>query len=399
MITVIDNLMMNKGLKILLLALILIGCKQPFESPVRQLSKDVLCIEGFINTGGEVSIITLSKLQDLKDSIMQPELKAKVLLEEENGGSMALTETGKGIYTLDPRTYDTSKRYRMSITRNNGKQYQSEFVKINIAPPIDRLSYKVKDSSGITILLDTHDAIAAPRYYYWEYEETWEFGVPIPSQYYYSDKDKAFLKRTQSVEYCYRTEISNKLVLGTTINLADNITKDQEITFASQRSGRIAKTYSINVKQHAIDKGYFEYLQKMKKNTEDIGSIFDVQPTQNTTNFTSLADAKETVIGYFNMHTVQQKRIFIKANELPQFPPIHWNECVITTYDFWYAPKGGGAPIYLYPEEYFTDPKKFVPIVYTKRNPDLLSTVSGAIASCGDCTINGSITKPSFWPY
>lgn len=371
-----------------------VGCKQPFESPVSQLSKDVLCIEGFINTGGEVSSITLSRLQDLKDSIMLPELKAKVFLQEENGATMALTEVGLGKYTLDPRTYDANKRYRLEITRNNGRKYQSEFVAITTAPPIDQLNYRV-DSNGVAIMLDAHNAIDAPRYYYWDYEETWQFSVPYPSKYYY--QDNKFIKRVEDVEYCYRTEYSNKLVLGTTANLTTNTVKNQEIAFADSRTGRLAIIYSINVKQHAIDKAYFEYLQKMKKNTEDIGTIFDAQPTQNTTNFVSISNPEETVVGYFNMHAVQQKRIFIKANELPTFQYKPNLECTIQPYDFWTKNKAGDY-IYLNPEVYFMDPKKFIPVSYNESLP-YSSTVSGVTPECGDCRTKGVLAKPSFWPY
>ncbi len=393
---------MRKIIFILVLFAVIAACRQPFLSPVSELDKDVLCIEGFINTGNESSVITLSRLQDLKDTAaMLPELKAKVLLQEEGGNTIALAEEGKGKYVIGARTYDATKRYRLEITRSNGRKYQSQFVKPTTTPPIDKVGYKL-DSLGIRVVVDTHNTNEGPRYYYWDHEETWLFSVPNPSQFYF--ENNKFIKRTQSVEFCYRTEKSNKIVLGSTFHLKENIIKEQEVQLAERNTGRISLIYSINVKQHAIDKDYFDYLEKVKRNTESIGSIFDAQPTQNVSNIVNPNNPDEMVVGYFNMHSVQQKRLFVTIDQLPSYLRYTADSCHVEQYDFWFVDKTGLVIDYMHPEQYFTDPRKYVPIIYVRRGdpafePPFKSYVTGVAAECGDCTLTGVLAKPSFWPY
>jgi hypothetical protein len=383
---------MRKLLKIFILSILLNGCKQPFESPVSKLSKDVLCIDGFINTGSESSVITLTKLQDLGEkSTILPELKALVSLQEEGGSAVALVEEGKGNYTLAPRAYNSSKRYRLEITRSNGKKYQSAFVKLTTTPPIDKLTYQL-NPNGVIILLDAQNANDASRYYYWEQEETWLFSVPYPSKYeLIGDK---FVKRTLNLQFCYRTEKSNKLILGSTAALTENKVNGQEIQFVDRETGKISLIYSVNVRQHAIDKDYFEYLQKIKNNTEAIGSIFDAQPTQNISNVFSANDPQETVVGFFNMHSVQQKRMFIKIEDLPPYLRYTHKECDVQEIPFW-VPQ---SSIYNYPEDYFRDTTKLIPIEYVEKLPRA-SYVTGTAPVCADCRVTGVLEKPSFWPY
>lgn len=379
---------MKKILSFFLLVTISLGCKQTFESPVSQLTKEVLAVEGFLNTGNEPTVFTLTKLQDLKDlSAPIPELKAKVFIEEENGMAVQLTDEGNGKHTLAPRTYNANKRYRLIINRNNGKQYMSDFVSVTTAPAIDNLNYKTA-TNGLSILLDTHGAADATRYYYWNYEETWQFMVPFPSEFF--NKDKNFAKRTEDIETCYRTVKSNKLVLGTTLKLSENRIKDQEICYVDAGTGKLSIIYSILVGQHAISKEYFEYLQKLQKNTESIGSIFDEQPTQNTGNIHAVANPSEIVVGFFNAHSVQYKRMFLKSNELPSFKA-DVSGCEILSFFFYTPPP---SHIYLYPEDNFTDSTKLVVVDYIHNQ-----VITGTKPECGDCRVLGSLAKPSFWPY
>ena len=60
----------------------------------------------------------------------------------------------------------------------------------------------------------------------------------------------------------------------------------------------------------------------MKKNTEELGSIFDVQPSSLTENVHCITDLNEPVIGYICVGGVATKRIFIKHQQLPYWVPL-----------------------------------------------------------------------------
>jgi hypothetical protein len=77
--------------------------------------------------------------------------------------------------------------------------------------------------------------------------------------------------------------------------------------------------YSINVRQYSLSKGRYEFLQRMKKNTEGTGSIFDAQPSELSGNIYCTTN-NDPVIGYIDVCPVQEKRIFVDPNKVPNWP-------------------------------------------------------------------------------
>jgi hypothetical protein len=75
--------------------------------------------------------------------------------------------------------------------------------------------------------------------------------------------------------------------------------------------------YSINVKQYTWTKEGYEFLEKMKKNTEVTGSVFDPQPSELKGNIRNVSDPTEPVIGFFNICNIEQKRFWIKNSDVP----------------------------------------------------------------------------------
>ena len=77
--------------------------------------------------------------------------------------------------------------------------------------------------------------------------------------------------------------------------------------------------YSINVKQFSVSQEAYSYLQKLKKNTEEIGSIFAAQPSELSGNIHCTTDPSETAIGFVEVSQEKQKRIFISNNQVPEW--------------------------------------------------------------------------------
>ncbi len=57
--------------------------------------------------------------------------------------------------------------------------------------------------------------------------------------------------------------------------------------------------------------------KKLKNNTEQLGSIFDAQPSETGGNLHCKTDPTEQVIGFIGCSSQTQKRIFINRYELP----------------------------------------------------------------------------------
>jgi len=140
--------------------------------------------------------------------------------------------------------------------------------------------------------------------------------------------------------------------------------------------------YSIDTKQYALTKPGYEFLEKMKKNTEGIGSIFDAQPSNLNGNIHCISNPAEPVVGYLNICPVQEKRIFITNAQVP-----NWN---YNSYCYLVTIANNSDSIKLI--GLFLDP--------TTVAASGLGIVSfnAAPPTCVDCELTGTHVKPFFWP-
>jgi hypothetical protein len=74
--------------------------------------------------------------------------------------------------------------------------------------------------------------------------------------------------------------------------------------------------YSVIVSQYALTSNQFKYWTELKKNSEQLGTLFDAQPSQLNSNIHCITNPAEPVMGYLSASTVQKKRIFIANSEM-----------------------------------------------------------------------------------
>ena len=72
----------------------------------------------------------------------------------------------------------------------------------------------------------------------------------------------------------------------------------------------------MHLKQYAWTKEGYEFLDRMRKNTETTGSVFDPQPSELNSNIHNVADATEPVIGYFNIIISERQQALYDENKL-----------------------------------------------------------------------------------
>ncbi|HEX4851844.1 MAG TPA: DUF4249 family protein, partial [Puia sp.] len=167
------------------------------------------------------------------------------------------------------------------------------------------------------------------------------------------------------------------------------------INFVEKGSVKISVLYSINVRQFSFTKDGYEFLQKMQKNSQQLGSIFDAQPSELQGNIHSVSDPSELVVGNVSVCPVQEKRIFIQNSELPD-----WNyqsNCPIQL--------DSNKTEYVHNNNYLPDgiTPILLPIEWKTRTSfpppnGYVVTYTAAAVRCVDCTSVGTKTKPAFWP-
>src|SRR5918993_515605 len=300
------------------------GCKEKFDLPTDSPETGYLVIEGVISPGPQATRIDLSRTNKANSSTKQFEKKALVQVEGDDNSVQILPETFDGAYT-SVLNIDSAKQYRLRIKTTDGKEFLSDFVGVKVTPPIDSISW-VRETDGLRLQFNTHDPQNDTRYYRWDYQETWEFHSPFRAILQYKSpteieyKDSARGLPDSSMLICWGSTISTSLILGSSARLSSDIISKQPFLFIPAADRRISVLYSIYVRQYGLTKEAYEFLEKMKKNTEGTGSIFDAQPSQLTGNIRNVSNPEEIVIGFVSICTVEDKRLFIYKREVP-----NWN--------------------------------------------------------------------------
>ena len=365
--------------------LLLTACKENYEPPVIKTNPNLLVVDGFINNSTDTTSIHLSRTRKLTDgATFSPEINAQLTLEDAGGAILYyFQETPNGIYIVPGMSLDVNRTYKLRINTVDGKHYTSDEIEVKQTPPIDSVSWE-RQENGLMIFINTHDSQNNTRYYRWDYTDTWEYYSKYYSSFKYENREVILRRPEEQVYTCWTTKNSTDLHLGSSARLSDDVIHRSPLRFIPANAIELSGLYSILVRQYALTKEGYEYFQNLKKITEQLGSIFDAQPSQLTGNIHSTDDATELVLGYITASTLERKRIFIKREEV--VPWLYWLQCdekFIVPLDSLENYFGNGV---------------FVPISeYAPRGP-LEGYYAGSVG-CVDCTSRGGTNvKPDFWP-
>lgn len=376
-------------------------CKSPYIVPATAGSVNYLHVEGFINTAGDTTVITLSRTVKLTDSVgSNPELHAAVSVVGNDGAHYALTETGKGIYIYPDFSslINTGKQYSLKIVTSDGKIYQSDFVPVKNSPPIDSLSFQA-NANGIQIYSSTHDPSDNTRYYRWDYSETWIHFSYFQStqEVHITPTDTTIINRPSAdqIYTCWVTQSSSTLVLNSSAKLSRDIIEQNPITSIGPLSPKFAVEYSILVSQYALTSDAFNYWENLKKNTEQLGSIFDALPSEIQGNIHCISNPSLPVLGYVSAGFVAKKRLFIGGSAMPRSLgtqiPSDYGGCVLDTF------------YYKNPVTHLNDIKRLyngnpLPVGYLLEPFTGIKDYTGSTSFCVDCRLDGGTNqRPSFW--
>src|SRR4029078_7417977 len=137
--------------------------------------------------------------------------------------------------------------------------------------------------------VNTHDPQNSTKYYQWKYEETWEIHSAYKTKLkYVYDFDGNLLgigfrdplRVDDTTLYkCWQSYNSSNIVLGSSERLStDKI--HLPVVSVEPNSGKLSVLYSVHLHQFALSYDAYLFFGKIKKNTEQVGSIFDAQPSE-----------------------------------------------------------------------------------------------------------------------
>ncbi|HTD41661.1 MAG TPA: DUF4249 domain-containing protein [Mucilaginibacter sp.] len=394
---------------ILISGVVTASCRKPYEPPVVAVNNNYLVVEGVINAGSDSTFIKLSRTVKISDKVaIKPESGAVLTIEGDQNTSYPLTETGNGNYASPGLNLGNTHKYRLRIKTVNNEQYLSDYVEVLNSPPIDSVNYDVKGTlttPGLNVYVNTHDPNNKVLYYRWDYQETWVI-QSYYSSYFKSNGDTVLGRDliNDNITDCWQSDTSSTILLGSTAKLSQDILSNYTIISIPSTSEKLGNKYSILVRQYALTSDAYNFYVNLKKNTEQLGSIFDAQPSELTGNIHCVTNPSEPVIGYISVGATSSQRIFATNRQLPTWrtdKPFYagchlafeWPTFPCCYYNF-----GGENQV----DEYINYNKgghsnPLIPIdaLSVPGHPPLGYTAS--TRNCVDCTVRGTNKRPAFW--
>jgi hypothetical protein len=362
----------------LIIAIIAGSCISEFI-PETEESPEMLVVEGLITDQHGINVVRLSKSQPLSNKTKGVPYRGCIVTITDNLGNIALLqEKSAGLYATDSARFigKIGRTYKLTIRTNNGATedftYESIPVKMIPVPPIDSIYFEKSqfdDGSsllreGCQIWFDSHDPDNECKFYRWDYTETWMFQLPY-----------SVVNNT-----CWISENSSSINIKNASILSENRISQYPLTYVSPESDRLSKKYSLLLNQYSLTEDEFNYWEKLKKVTEEVGSLYDVTPAFIPGNVTCLEDKSQTVLGYFSVSAKKSMRLFVSGyyKGLVNL----YSECPADTVsDLKDVPD-------LNIKEWIIESNPYVrPPVY------ILTRKKG----CADCTVRGTNIKPSWW--
>lgn len=374
------------------------GCIDPFVPKLGTAPNSFVVVDGVITDQPGPYLVKINRsvpLNQVDDS--QSYLSGlSVYIEEENGVNELLTETSPGIYETSAIQGVQGNRYKLTFNYS-GKQYQSTWEEIEIAPVIDSVYFQIENkptsdklilSRGFQYYVDSHGDQNTSKNFRFEWEETWKIGVTYRALHDYIGNDKVDWAALPLYD-CWKYDNSKTISLATTEGFIDNVLSKHELPFITGEEEKYVLRHSLLVKQFTLDDDEYIFWKTLKEGNEELGSLFDKQPARVVGNMSSSADG-EIVLGYFSASGMREKRIFAKGNSSVSLI----KDCNLELETLLKAELGVDYETVLL--QRMSDGRSFYRVI----SPPNLGVIGALLSDprCTDCRLKGgSLGKPVYW--
>lgn len=394
--------LLKSNISKILVFLILFSCVDPIEIETITF-ENYLVIEATITDELKNHTIKLSRTFQIDENKENPETGAQVAIIDSQNNTFIFNETSFGTYkSVNQFKAISEQSYTLKVTTKNGNSYSSTSEKLTAAVQIEKLTTSIETSregvEGVSISVHSFNPNNNANYYRYEYAETYKISPP-----FWSDEKLDIVsdtrpfrvevvKRIVNNKDCYATINSKQILVTETKSLAEDRV-NFPVRFILDSDFVISNRYSLLVKQYVQTFEAYNYYETLKKLSSSESVFAQSQPGFISGNIVSDADQNEKTIGFFEVSSVSEERIFFSyedvfPNKISEFP----YSC-----DFL-------APILF---DSFTEGSPLIDLIkddshtYYRENDTGLEYLEGLYLMvpkiCGDCTVLGSNIKPSFW--
>lgn len=389
--------------------------------------ESILIIEATITNEIKNQEILLSRSFKF-DSIPVKESNAAVKVNDDTANTYIFTEAEPGVYKSQTTfAAQPNRNYSLSILTSDGREYGSTNKQLTQSTSIDNLyverDFNENGNEGVSVYLDSYDPTGNSKYYRHEYEETYKIIAPLYSprelisngvQFPILENDTfqydtieliidllVELKfRDQQEQVCYKTVKSNTFILENTEAYIEDKLEKYRVRFLNRDSYTIMHRYSILVRQYVQSREAYAFYETLNSFSESETVFSENQPGFLEGNVFSVENKNENVFGFFEVASVDEKRIYFNYSDLfvNESQPDFYIECdefftpVLIREDF--AHNWISSPLV----DAINDGYQF----YDENDVEVSSPFSYApfrlvLEPCGDCTFLGNNNVPDFW--
>lgn len=409
---------------IIALILILSSCREPFEIESIEF-QDSLVVEATLTNELTHHTLKLSRTYELNQEGPVFENDAMVYIEDSQGNVFNFISMGDGMYQSELEFQAVPNvNYQLVITTAQGERYESNSKVLTPISEITSLYGELitdnRGVEGVQLFVDSNNLDDDANYFRYEYEETYKLVAP----YYFPFKaviteyfetlnylpgprpnleahyNVTFVPRTQEEGICYSSNKQEGIVLTTTNSLSQNEILRFPIRFINKENGILRDRYSILVKQYVQSIESYSYYKALDDLGDTESILSQSQPGFVFGNITSVSNPDQMVIGYFDVASVSQKRIFLNYSDFNIPRPEYLYECDVRSLEYNDNDINDGdsndrIDIYNLLTKFEDENLNYD--IAALPSPTSVGTWTLVNPECGDCTSVSSNIRPDFW--
>jgi hypothetical protein len=326
----------NKVFILILILLTVASCEEEIDL-VSDKFEESMVVEGMITNKPGPYTVRISKTAPVDKPEYNPYSGCIVIIRDNSGNSENLTEVSPGVY----KTSETGMQgqagisYSLEIHTPEGKVYATDYQEIKQPVAIDTVYANVEYTEelagnnpvpGYRFYLSTETANNNDTYFVWMFEETYEYTADyqLASTLYMGQWEYNFDPDT--LYRCWRSRMLNNVFTEQTTNLSVPKITDKSLFFIDNKTKRLQIRYSIQARQYVVNRDTYFFWDNIKDRLSGGNFIQLEQPFQVESNVYNVNNNEESVLGYFTVASLSEKRIFIDPSI-----PINHDKCFIDT--------------------------------------------------------------------
>lgn len=375
------------------LALLITGCTETYPL-LTNTYEEIIVVEATLTNELKNQEIKITKTSRFEDDGIEAETGAKVVVKDDQNNEYLFEESAGTYKSQTAFAAAADRKYTLEITTKDRKIYQSTPQTLTAVNPIESvvpsLATNKDNETGIQINVNSYDENKSSKYYRYEYEETYKIVAPRWNSLKIittGAQTVALINNDPSTRICYSTQKSSDIILvNTNTQTEDRV--NLPIRFIQEDNYIIGHRYSILVKQYIENLEAYTFHRILKDIAGSSSILSPKQPGLLSGNIKCISDSNTKVIGFFDVASYSEVRIFLNYNDFfPAKPAPYFNTCEDIPFRFCFGGEDCDGETMIY-----------------NINTDLMTYIGNSglnyrlvDVECGDCTSFSSNIIPSFW--